>query len=85
MVHAILGSGMFHHFDKTRIAALCEKAQLFQRALELYTDLKDIKRVLGVSAPTLDPAFVLNYFGTLTAENTVEVRNSVCIVACCSV
>ena len=54
---------MFHHFDKARVAALCEKAQLFQRALELYTDLKDIKRVLGVSAPTLDPTFVLNYFG----------------------
>ena len=33
MVHAILGSNMFHHFDKGRIAALCEKYQLWQRAL----------------------------------------------------
>jgi clathrin heavy chain len=74
VVHAILGSGMFHHFDKARVAALCEKAQLYQRALELYTELRDIKRVLAMSAPTLDPAFVTNYFGSLTAENTVEVR-----------
>jgi hypothetical protein len=29
-----------------RIAVLCEKYQLHQRALELYKDIKDIKRVL---------------------------------------
>jgi hypothetical protein len=69
VVNAILGSGMFHHFDKARIALLCEKYQLSQRALELYTDLKDIKRVLLVSAASLDPTFVMTYFGTLTAEN----------------
>ena len=73
VVHAILGAGMFHHFDKARVAALCEKAQLYQRALELYTELRDIKRVLSVAAPTLDPAFVAGYFGSLTAENTIEV------------
>lgn len=70
---AILGSGMFHHFDKSRIAALCEKYQLYQRALELYTDIKDIKRVLSICAPTLDPAFITSYFGTMTAERVLEV------------
>ena len=73
VVNAILGSGMFHHFDKARIALLCEKYQLPQRALELYGDLKDIKRVLLMSAASLDPAFVMTYFGTLTAENVLEV------------
>jgi clathrin heavy chain len=67
VVNAILGSGMFHHFDKARVAGLCEKYQLFQRALELYAEPKDIKRVLSVAAAALDPAFVLSYFGTLTA------------------
>jgi clathrin heavy chain len=64
---------MFHHFDRARIALLCEKYQLPQRALELYSDLKDIKRVLLMSAAALDPAFVMTYFGTLTAENVLEV------------
>lgn len=68
VVNAILGSGMFHHFDKPRIAGLCEKYQLWQRALELYSEPKDVKRVLGVAAAALDPAFVMTYFGTLTAE-----------------
>ena len=73
VVNAILGSGMFHHFDKPRIAGLCEKYQLWQRSLELYAEPKDIKRVLSVSAPALDPAFVLSYFGTLTAETVIDI------------
>ncbi len=35
VVEAILGHGMFHHFDKPHIARLCEKAGLTQRALEV--------------------------------------------------
>ena len=74
VAHAILGSGMFHHFDKKRIAGLCEKSQLFQRALELYTDIGDIKRVLG-SSQSLPPEFLVAYFGNLTQENVLECLN----------
>ncbi|RYY38323.1 hypothetical protein EON62_00490, partial [archaeon] len=73
VANAILGSNMFHHFDKARIALLCEKYQLYQRALQLYTDIKDIKRVLSVAAPSMDPTFLVNYFSELTAEKTLEV------------
>ena len=74
VAHAVLGSNMFHHFDKTRIAMLCEKAQLFQRALELYTDMKDVKRVLGASQ-SLPHEFLIAYFGNLTAENVLDCLN----------
>jgi clathrin heavy chain len=37
---------MFTHYDRLHIAQLCEKAGLLQRALEHYTDLKDIQRVI---------------------------------------
>lgn len=47
---AILANEMFSHYDRIRIAALCEKAGLFQRALEHYTDLNDIKRVMTNSS-----------------------------------
>ena len=43
---AILGNEMFTHYDRPRIANLCEKAGLLQRALEHYEDLADIKRVI---------------------------------------
>ncbi len=43
---AILGNEMFHHYDRAYIAGLCEKAGLFQRALEHFTDTYDIKRTI---------------------------------------
>lgn len=43
---AILGNEMFTHYDRPRIANLCEKAGLLQRALEHYDDIADIKRVV---------------------------------------
>ena len=43
---AILANGTLTHYDKPRIAQLCEKAGLYMRALQHYTDLPDIKRCL---------------------------------------
>jgi clathrin heavy chain len=43
---AILGNEMFSYYDRPRIANLCEKAGLLQRALEHYEDIADIKRVI---------------------------------------
>jgi clathrin heavy chain len=46
----ILATGMFNHYDRPRIANLCEKAGLLQRALEHYEDIADIKRAIVHSA-----------------------------------
>jgi clathrin heavy chain len=43
---AILSNEMFTHYDKAYIAQLCEKSGLYQRALEHYTDIYDIKRTI---------------------------------------
>ncbi|KDR74591.1 hypothetical protein GALMADRAFT_141603 [Galerina marginata CBS 339.88] len=43
---AILGNEMFSHYDRPRIASLCEKAGLLQRALEHYEDIADIERAI---------------------------------------
>ena len=43
---AILGNEMFSHYDRAYIATLCEKAGLYQRALEHFTDTFDIKRAI---------------------------------------
>ena len=46
MADAILGNNMFSHYDRSHIAQLCEQCGLFQRALEHYTDIFDIKRAI---------------------------------------
>ena len=61
----------FTHYDRLKIAQLCERAQLYQRALEHYTDLVDIKRVL-TNTQMINPDFLLEYFGRMTPENCLD-------------
>ena len=51
---AILANGTLTHYDRPRIGQLCEKAGLYMRALQHYTDLTDIKRVL-INTHAIDP------------------------------
>jgi len=68
---AILGNEMFTYYDRAHIAQLCEKAGLYQRALEHYTDTYDIKRTI-VFTHLLNPEWVVNYFGRLSVEQSLE-------------
>jgi clathrin heavy chain len=69
---AILGNEMFTHYDRVAVAKLCEQCGLMQRALENYTDIADIKRVMqnGVG---LTPEFLLTYFGSVSKEGSLEI------------
>ncbi len=64
---AILANGVLTHYDRPRIAQLCEKAGLYMRALQHYTDLPDIKRVI-VNTHAIDPQQLVEFFGSLSAE-----------------
>ncbi len=64
---AILANNMLTHYDRPRVAQLCEKAQLYMRALQHYTDLADIKRVI-VNTHAIDPQQLVEFFGSLSAE-----------------
>ncbi|KAF9965092.1 hypothetical protein BGZ70_005415 [Mortierella alpina] len=68
---AILGNEMFTHYDRVSVASMCEKAGLYQRALEHYTENADIKRVL-VHTHLLTPDWVIAYFGRLSVEQSLE-------------
>jgi clathrin heavy chain len=46
VAEAILQMNMFTHYDRASVATLCEKAGLMQYALEHYSDMGDLKRVL---------------------------------------
>ncbi len=67
---AILGNDMFHHYDKPTIAQLAEKAGLYQRALENYSDIKDIKRVI-VNTNAIPADWLVSYFGKLNVEQSL--------------
>lgn len=77
---AILSNEMFSHYDRPKIAQLCEKAGLFMRALQHYTDLADIKRVI-VNAPLMDQQGVVDFFGTLSREDALECLHELMRVA----
>ncbi|KAI1396601.1 clathrin heavy chain [Hypoxylon fuscum] len=71
---AILGNNLFSHFDKARIASLCEQTGLYQKALELYEDPAAIKRVVvGIpGAPNFNPDWLVTYFGQLSVEQSLD-------------
>ncbi|KAH0322842.1 clathrin heavy chain, partial [Aureobasidium melanogenum] len=68
---AILGNEMFTHYDRPRIATLCEQAGLYTRALEHYEDPAAIKRVI-VQSDKIPEDFLVNFFGKLTLELSME-------------
>jgi clathrin heavy chain len=71
---AILGNEMFTHFDKPRISQLCENAGLYQRALENTDDTQAILRNI-VRTDKLNPEWLINYFGRLSVEQSIECIN----------
>lgn len=68
----ILSQDIWHQFDSFSIAMLCERAGLFQHALEHYSDLSDVKRVI-TNTHVINPEFILNYFGTVHPDSQLEV------------
>lgn len=74
---AIMESTQFKltHFDQPRIAQLCERAQLYTRALNFYTDMSDIKRVMlmGLNSNLIPADAVIAYFGRHTPEDCVDI------------
>jgi clathrin heavy chain len=69
---AILDQKMFSHYDKHRVGQLCEQAGLYTRALESYTDVSDVKRVIQ-NAAGMNPEFVLAFFGPLNTESSLDI------------
>ena len=71
---AILGNEMFSYYDKSRIATLCEGAQLYQRALENSDDPALIKRNI-VRTDKLSPEWLASYFGRLSLDQSFDCLN----------
>lgn len=68
---AIMQQGILTHYDRPHIGKLCEKAGMWQRAAEHYTDINDIKRVFK-NSHQMSPEFVVSYFGKLNREQSIS-------------
>ena len=71
IVESILQMKIWRLYNKPKIAALCEQKGLYQRALENYTDLKDIKRVL-LNSHALSPDFIADYLGNMEKDDCLS-------------
>ena len=71
---AILGNQMFSYYDRARVAQLCENAQLYQRALENSDDPAVRKRNI-VRTDRLNPDWLIEYFGRLSLEESLDCLN----------
>lgn len=68
---AIMQQGILTHYDRPHIGKLCERAQMWQRAAEHYTEIADIKRVFK-NCHQMSPEFVVSYFGNLNREQSIS-------------
>lgn len=67
VAEAIMQMGIWSQYDRHKIAQLCEQKMLFQRALENYIDIKDIKRVI-VNAAQINQQWLINFVGNLEGD-----------------
>ena len=67
---AIMQNGVLTHYDRPHVGKLCEKAGMWQRAAEHYTDIADIKRTFK-NSHAMNPEFVVSYFGKLNREQSI--------------
>jgi clathrin heavy chain len=78
----IFSQNIISHFDALPIAQQCEKAHLFQRALENYnraqiqnnyqvSQLKDMKRCIQ-NLQAINPEWLVEFFGNLSKDDSME-------------
>eukprot|EP00824_Muranothrix_gubernata_P013157 TRINITY_DN2754_c0_g1_i2.p1 TRINITY_DN2754_c0_g1~~TRINITY_DN2754_c0_g1_i2.p1 ORF type:complete len:1581 (-),score=427.08 TRINITY_DN2754_c0_g1_i2:505-4755(-) len=70
VAEAIFQMKMFTHYDKVKIAQLCEQQQLFARALENYTDINDIRRVI-LNTHVLKKEEIVEFLGSLDPQQAL--------------
>lgn len=71
IAESIMQMKIWNQYNKPKIAALCEQKGMYQRALENYSEIKDIKRVL-LNSHALPPDFITEYLGRMSPEQCIE-------------
>lgn len=78
IAETIFQSGTWNRYNKERIAPLCEQKGLYLRALENYTDLKNIKRIIMSQGQAIPPEYMKHYIvNKLPAEHIPSVLQDI--------
>lgn len=74
VAETILQMDKWNQYNRPKIASICEQKGLYQRALENYSDLKDIKRCV-LNTHAINPEWLVYYLSKLQSD---------WCLACCS-
>ncbi|UKJ88832.2 clathrin heavy chain [Theileria orientalis] len=73
VAETILQLDILTEFDKEYIARLCEEVSLYEYALQFYSNLGDLKRLIVKSVGTLSEKTLNNALNAMTNDNALEV------------
>ena len=74
VAETIFQMGIWSQFNKQKIALLCEQKGLAQRALENYTDIKDIRRcILNTNPANINQEWLANYLTKIQSDWTLQI------------
>jgi clathrin heavy chain len=62
---------IFSHYDRERIAKMCEQVGLYGRALQSYSNIQDIKRVM-LNTHAIPEDQIIDFFGKLGEEECLQ-------------
>ncbi len=71
VAEGIFQMNRFTHYDRERVARLCEQAGLYGRALQNYTSTQDAKRVL-LNTHAIPKELLIEYFGRLSEDDCLQ-------------
>jgi clathrin heavy chain len=78
IAETIFQTGKWNRYNRQRVAPLCEQKGLYLRALENYTDLKNIKRILLNQGQSIPPEYLKQYIvNKLPAEHIPSVLSDI--------
>lgn len=71
VAEGIFKLNLFTQYDREQIAKLCEQVGLYGRALQNYTNMQDIKRVM-LNTHAIPEEQILQFFGRLSEEDSLQ-------------
>lgn len=71
IAEGIFQLNLFTHYDRERVAKLCEQVGLYGRALQNYTSMQDTKRVM-LNTHAIPKDLLIEYFGRLSEDDALQ-------------
>jgi clathrin heavy chain len=72
IVNAMFDNNLFSHYDSQQIATLCEQVGMYQRALQHYTDFKDVRNLIVSYGSTMQDTFLITVFQRFSLQERTE-------------